>query len=367
MKKSLVIVILLALMVLAPALALNAAQNEPPAVGGHFKPFTGTTISGEQLDLTTYYNTGKYIFIDFWASWCGPCKHAMPDVISVWKDHGGDRFTVVGVNLDTKETEENMHKYIEEAGITFPSVTELAGWNTTISVERGIQYIPQNFLLAPDGTVLFKDLHGDDLKDTVDKLLSRRDMYKPIVMRVELDKDPRNDPGFQSHMPKGDLSLLTNPFAKPLNIAPESMQVRIIVQNPEAEHFQAVLSYSLTRPTGRRTFMVKDPATKEVYRLKTGEPYIFHEVADEQKDVIFKSTEGHLDTGFIIPIGADVWAVSWELKVFSTFLNREITGASDSIDFAGYYFITREDIDKQGGIIYGKEAIGEKPVEHEGH
>jgi len=363
MRKSLFILSLLILLASAPSFALGAASIESPVVGGHFKPFAGTTISGGQFDLSTYYNTGKYIFIDFWAFWCGPCKHAMPDVVNVWKDYSGDRFTVVGVNMDTPATEEKMHAYIEETGITFPCVTELAGWNTTISVERGIHYIPQNFLLAPDGTVLFKDLHGDDLKETVKMLLSREDMYKPIIMQIELDKDPRNEPGFMSPPPKGDRSLYLNPFAKPLNIAPEEIQVRVTVDNPEAENFQVVLSCELTRPTGRRTYMVKDPATKEVYRLNTGEPYIFHEVTNEKKEAILKSTGGHLDTGFIIPVGSDVWAVSWELRVFSTFLNREITGASDSIDFAGYYFISREDIEKQGGIIYGKEALEEKPAE----
>jgi thiol-disulfide isomerase/thioredoxin len=348
-----------------PAFALGAASDESPVVGGHFPPFAGTTIGGEQFDLGTYYNTGKYIFIDFWAFWCGPCKRAMPDVVSVWKDYGGDRFTVVGVNMDTPATEEKMRPYIEETGITFPCVTELAGWNTTISVERGIHYIPQNFLLAPDGTVLFKDLHGDELKETVKMLLSRENMYKPIIMRIEVDKDPRNEPGYLSHPPKGDMDIYIDPFAKPLNAAPDEIQVRVTVDDPEANNFQVVLSCELTRSTGRRTYMVKDPATEELYRLKSGEPYIFHEVANEKKEAILKGTEGHLDTGFIIPVGADVWAVSWELRVFSTFLNREITGASDSIDFAGYYFISPEDIEKQGGIIYGKTALEEKPAEQQ--
>ena len=362
MKKALYILTLLVLISAVPGLALGAASVEPPAVGEQFKPFAGTTINGEQFDLKTYYNSGKYIFIDFWAFWCGPCKRAMPDVVSVWKDYGGEKFTVVGVNLDTPDTEEKMHAYVNETGITFPSVTELAGWNTTISVERGIQYIPQNFLLAPDGTVLFKDLHGDDLKETVKTLVSREEMYKPITMKIEFGKDPRNEPGFLPHPPKGDRSIYTDPFAKPLNIAPEEIPIRVTVNNPEAEHFQVVLSYTLTYPTGRRTYLV-NPSTKEIYKLKTGEPYIFHEVKEDKKEAILKSTVGLLDTGFVIPVGADAWAISWELKVFSIFLNREIAGASDSIDFAGYYFAAPDSIEEQGGIIYGKDALEEKPAE----
>ncbi len=352
----------LLLTALAFCLIINgAATGAVPStldVGDYFPPYSGTLIDGGEFNLLDNYNSGKYIFIDFWAYWCGPCKRAMPDVVKTFDEYGGDRFFVTGVNMDTPSTEAKMHDYLEEAGITFPCVTELAGWNTTISLERGIHYIPQNYLLAPDGTILFKDLHGEELTETVGKLIARKDIYKPIKMSTEVDHDPRLMKGFKGRADAWAAGIYTKPFAQPLNPTPDELRLRIKVDNPEEDHFKVIFSYNLYKPTGKRTYRVKDPVTREVYRpAADADPYIFYEADVETKEVIFDAWHGTFDSGFKLPLGDDVWEVSWQVKVFSKFLNREVTGGDDDIDFAGFYTLTPEMIADQGGIIYGKYAL----------
>ena len=80
----------------------------------------------------------------------------------------------------------------------------------------------------------------------------------------------------------------------------------------------AVLSYDLYKPTGRKTYRVKDQETKEVYLTADNKPYIFHEVEVETKEAVIHGWDHKIDTGFIIPLDPDVWEVSWKLKVYST-------------------------------------------------
>jgi thiol-disulfide isomerase/thioredoxin len=360
MRQFLLTLCLFLLIAATPATVVAAEEDVTLEVGDYFSPFAGTTTDGEEFDLKDHYNAGMYIFIDFWATWCAPCKRSMPDVVAIWDEYGGERLLVTGVNMDVSSTEERMHTYMEEAAITFPCVTELNGWDTSISKERGIHYIPQNYLLAPDGTILFKDLHGDDLRETVKSLLERPEVYSPILMSIEVDDDPRDEEEWCGRAEAGEAGVYVNPFAPPLNVAPKKLNLRLKVINPEEEHFRAVLSYDLHKPTGRRTYLIRDQETKAVYRHRvTGEPFIFYEIEVEEKEVIFEGSDGLIDTGFTLPLGDDVWEVTWELRVFSIFLNREVHGADDYIDFAGYYTVKTDTIEEQGGIVYGKDALEE--------
>lgn len=278
----------------------------------------------------------------------------MPNVVHVWEEHGGENFLVVGINLDSKHSEDDMYEMIEEQGITFPNITELMGFASPLARGRGVNYVPQNYLLAPDGTVLMRDLREEKLVDTIDKIMVLDEPYRPIIMKIEVQNDPREEDGFIEWSPDRDRN--TRPFVKPLNIAPDELHIRIHVENYQADRFEATLTYYIERPTGRRTHWIKDQVTKDVYcDYWSGEPEIYYEAELEKVEVVLQGRDGEINTGYVIPLGEDVWEVYWGLKVYSPLLDLDIGWAYDDINFARFYTIEPEEIEEQGGIYFKRD------------
>jgi len=342
--------LILLLMLIPPA---TAGTN--PGVNDYFPPIAGNSPDGEPFDLADHLNTGKYILVDFWAYWCGPCRREIPTLVEAWNTYGGDKFMILGVNMDRPGTVDKYYEYIEEEGITFPQITEWAGWDTSWAKDLGVRYVPQNFLMAPDGRVIFRDLRGEHVLPTIAGLMKLNRPYEPITMSIVVQDDPRLDESYYKP-PRGNWDCLIVPFAKPLNIAPDSLKLRINIDNPQAKDFKATLHYELYRPTGRRTHRVKDQMTGEVYRhWITGDPYIQYEVEVEELEAMLIGRNGKIMTGYEIPLGEDVWEVKWWLTVHSPWLDIDLKDADDSIDFAGYWTVTPETIQKQGGIFFAKD------------
>ncbi len=347
--------LILLVMLIPPAIA-----GTNPGVNDYFPPIEGNSPDGEPFDLADHFNTGKYILVDFWAYWCGPCLGEIPNLVEAWNTYGGDKFLLLGVNMDTPKTMDKYYEYIEEEGITFPQITEWAGWETSWAKDLGVRYVPQNFLMAPDGRVIFRDLRGDDVLPTIGGLMQLDRPYEPITMSIVVQDDPRKEKSWYSP-PRGNYDLLIKPFAPPMNIATDSIKLRINVDNPQAKGFNATLHYELYRPTGRRTHRVKDQMTGEVYKhWVTGDPYIQYEVEIEEREATLIGQSGRINTGFEIPLGEDVWEVKWWLTVHSPCLDIDMEDADDSIDFAGYWTVTPEMIQKQGGIFFARDDEGEE-------
>ena len=116
---------------------------------------------GKIVTLSSF--RGKYVLVDFWASWCGPCRRENPNVVDAYNQYKGKNFTVLGVSLDRPGQKDSWLGAIHHDGLTWTHVSDLKFWDNEVAKEYGIKAIPQNLLLDPDGKIIAKNLRGDEL------------------------------------------------------------------------------------------------------------------------------------------------------------------------------------------------------------
>lgn len=130
--------------------------------GKMFVDFSGFDLEGNESKLSDYVGKGKYVLADFWASWCGPCKGEIPNLIELQKQFGGEKFVVLGVNV--WDQEEKFKEALKEEGITYPQIYVPRDGKVNATELYGIQGIPQIMLFGPDGTILKRNLRGESMK-----------------------------------------------------------------------------------------------------------------------------------------------------------------------------------------------------------
>jgi thiol-disulfide isomerase/thioredoxin len=116
-------------------------------------------VNGKPVSLASF--KGKYVLVDFWASWCAPCRRENPNVLANYKKYHADGFEVLGVSLDSKK--EPWLKAIETDGLTWTHVSDLKGWKNAAAEEFGVKVVPTNFLLDKDGKVIAKNIREEEL------------------------------------------------------------------------------------------------------------------------------------------------------------------------------------------------------------
>jgi peroxiredoxin len=114
---------------------------------------------------------GKYVLVDFWASWCGPCRAENPNVVKAFNQYKDKGFTVLGVSLDQPGAKTKWLDAIHKDGLTWMQVSDLQGWNNAAAKSYGVRAIPQNFLVDPQGKIVGKNLRGEALDKKLAALL----------------------------------------------------------------------------------------------------------------------------------------------------------------------------------------------------
>ena len=139
------------------------AVLEKVAVGQIAPDFEMEDPDGNMIKLSDF--RGKYLLIDFWASWCGPCRRENPNVAKLYQQVKGKNFDILGVSLDTNR--ENWVKAIKDDNLAWHHVSDLMGWDNRVAKLYGVSSIPHTVLLDPEGRIMENDLRGDALKTKV--------------------------------------------------------------------------------------------------------------------------------------------------------------------------------------------------------
>jgi peroxiredoxin len=148
-------------------IAQQVAEGKVNGNGSILPDFSQPDTSGISVKLSSL--RGNYVLVDFWASWCGPCRQENPNLVAAFNKYKSKKFTVLGVSLD--KTKEAWMDAIHVDGLTWTHISDLQGWQNSVAQQFQIFNIPQNILIDPDGKVIGKNLRGPALERKLSRLL----------------------------------------------------------------------------------------------------------------------------------------------------------------------------------------------------
>ena len=144
--------------------------SKKTAEGMPFTDIKGKDAEGNPVALSDYVGKGNYVLLDMWASWCGPCKGEIPNLLKLHNQYKDKGLTVLGLFVWDKV--ENLKKTMEAEGIVWPQIVSVENMDATDSY--GVDGVPHIILFAPDGTILKRNLRGQNMIDTVDEVMKKK-------------------------------------------------------------------------------------------------------------------------------------------------------------------------------------------------
>lgn len=149
-------------------IAENIDILEKTSVGNMFTDFSMEDADGNMVSLSDYVGKGKYVLMDFWASWCAPCRAEMPNVVEAYKKYGGKEFEIIGVSLDSKK--EAWLKAVDDLKLPWIQLSDLKGWDCIGSKKYGVTGVPATVLFDKEGKIIARNLRGGELQTRLEEL-----------------------------------------------------------------------------------------------------------------------------------------------------------------------------------------------------
>ena len=146
----------------------RVAKLKLVSIGSTYTDFTMNDTSDNSIQLSSIIGD-NYLLIDFWASWCGPCRRENPNIVSIYKDYHNKGFDILGVSLDTDK--KKWTDAIDKDNLNWMHVSDLKGWNSKAGKLYAVNAIPHSIILDRDGIIIAKNLNGDELRKKVSELL----------------------------------------------------------------------------------------------------------------------------------------------------------------------------------------------------
>lgn len=140
-------------------------KQKKTAVGTKFVDFEMQTPDGKSVKLSDYVGKGKVVLVDFWASWCGPCRREMPNLVEAYAKFKGKNFEIVGVSLDQDGAA--WKEAINKLNMTWPQMSDLKFWQSEGAQLYAVNSIPHTVLIDGDGTIIARGLHGEELQTKI--------------------------------------------------------------------------------------------------------------------------------------------------------------------------------------------------------
>jgi peroxiredoxin len=152
----------------AKEIELRLANLEKVALGNPAVDFTQKDINGKLVSLSAY--KGKYVLLEFWASWCGPCRAENPNLREAYKKYQDKGFNILAVSLD--DDGDKWKKAVDKDALPWAQISDLKGWSNEAAIQYGIRAIPANFLIDPQGKIVKRDLRGEELNKALAELFN---------------------------------------------------------------------------------------------------------------------------------------------------------------------------------------------------
>lgn len=147
----------------------HMAELKPTSVGHQAPDFTMLDINDQPVKLSDYH--GKYTMLDFWASWCAPCRQENPNVVKMYALFKAKGLNILGISLDEKK--DDWQKAINADQLTWRHASELKNFDSPVVKAYHVEAIPSNFIIDPKGTIIAKNLSGSELEDFLNKTFSK--------------------------------------------------------------------------------------------------------------------------------------------------------------------------------------------------
>ncbi|MDR1810555.1 MAG: AhpC/TSA family protein [Prevotella sp.] len=140
-----------------------------PSVGDNYVDVKLKNLDGKEASISDYTGKHKYVLIDFWASWCGPCIRENPTLLEAYGKYHARGFEIIGLSLDDNHS--RWTQTVKRLGITWPQLSDLGGWNSLAARTYKVNSIPASFLINAEGVIIAKNLRGEDLLAKLAELL----------------------------------------------------------------------------------------------------------------------------------------------------------------------------------------------------